>query len=65
CFGDPFLRKEDTRPRVIKVFKKRGRYVFRDIPLDLGRPIDVKPGPDDALYILDGAGGRVFRLKRK
>jgi len=65
CFGDPFARKEETRPRVIKVFRKRGRYVFRDIPLDLGRPIDVKVGPDGALYVLDGEGGRVFRLRRK
>ncbi len=65
CFGNPFLRKEDTRPRVIKVFKKKARYVFRDIPLDLGRPVDVKVGPDGALYVLDGEGGRVFRLRKK
>ncbi|MEO0158451.1 MAG: hypothetical protein ABIM59_06960 [candidate division WOR-3 bacterium] len=65
CFGDPFLRKEETRPRLIKLLKKKGRYVFRDIPLDLGRPIDVKPGPDGALYVLDGEGGRIFRLRRK
>jgi len=65
CFGDPFLRKDQTRPRLIKIFRKRGRYVFADIPLDLGRPIDVKVGPDGALYVLDGEGGRVFRLRRK
>ncbi len=65
CFGDPFLGKSETRPRIIKVFKKKARYVFKDIPLDLGRPVDVKVGPDGALYVLDGEAGRVFRLVRK
>ena len=65
CFGDPFLRKEDTRPRLVKVFRKKGDYQVKDVPLDLGRPVDVKPGPDGALYVLDGEGGRVFRITRK
>ncbi|MFQ5664265.1 MAG: sorbosone dehydrogenase, partial [Terriglobia bacterium] len=73
AFHGSWNRSVPTGYKVVRVRFREGRPVgiedFVDVWFKGGRvrhrPVDVKTGPDGALYISDDRGGTIFRLTYK
>ena len=70
CFHGSWNRSVPTGYKVVLVRVRNGRPVsYEDFLTGFlsskgvtGRPLDVKTGPDGALYLSDDASGRVYRV---
>ena len=70
CFHGSWNRRAPTGYKVVRVRVKDNRPVsYEDFVTGFltpdgvtGRPVDVKVGPDGALYFSDDKGGRIYRV---
>jgi len=70
CFHGSWNRRQPTGYKIVRVRVRQGRPVsYEDFLTGFlsgreasGRPVDVRMGPDGALYFSDDQGGRIFRI---